>query len=503
MSTSTPPLTVRPHHADDLCVVPPSPQLREQIDAQLSALRVGAGSFIAPRLRLSEADRVGFNDGLIFPGTRYPVGTTAEVARRAALERAPLRGPVRVVVVLVEFADRQLPSGSVDRFRALFFSSSTLPHGSVKDYFTDVSGGLISLAGEVVGPYTLPRPLAAYAGAENGTQAIEPNARTMAADALAAADADVDFTPYDNDRNGYVDAFIVVHAGRGAEETGAAGDIWSHKWVLPIERAVDGTKVFGYLTIPEDSKIGVCAHELGHLLFGWPDLYDTDYSSAGIGDWCLMAAGSWGLGGDRPVHPSAWCKATQGWVDIVNQTVDSSVTLSDVKTSRTAYRLWKDGTLGNEYFLVENRMRDGYDASLPGDGLLVWHIDDAVASNRDERHYKVALVQADGLREMEANANQGDDGDPYPGSARNAALTDSSVPDSRSYAGSSTGVSITDIPGAAAAMTVRLGVQGAEPPPMDLGDVIEELHKLDERLGALEATVAGLLGGPSAGASGR
>ena len=40
-------------------------------------------------------------------------------------------------------------------------------------------------------------------------------------------------------------------------------------------------------------------------VFGWPDLYDTDDSSAGIGSWCLMSAGSWGGGGLRPVHPSA------------------------------------------------------------------------------------------------------------------------------------------------------------------------------------------------------
>lgn len=42
-------------------------------------------------------------------------------------------------------------------------------------------------------------------------------------------------------------------------------------------------------------------------VFGWPDLYDIDNSSAGIGSWCLMGSGNWGSGGDRPVHPSA-CK---------------------------------------------------------------------------------------------------------------------------------------------------------------------------------------------------
>ncbi len=124
----------------------------------------------------------------------------------------------------------------------------------------------------------------------------------------------------------------------------------------------DGTNIFGYLTVPEDSKIGVCAHELGHLLFGWPDLYDIDNSSAGLGDWCLMAGGSWnGNGGDVPAHPSAWCKSTQRWVTVTNQTTKKTVKVNDVKatTNATIYRLWSGGAKGTEYFLVENRQQTG------------------------------------------------------------------------------------------------------------------------------------------------
>ena len=76
----------------------------------------------------------------------------------------------------------------------------------------------------------------------------------MARDAALAADADVNFAPYDNDGNGYVDAFIVVHAGAGAEQTGSSNDIWSHKWVLAGgEYVADTTKIFAYLTVPEDA----------------------------------------------------------------------------------------------------------------------------------------------------------------------------------------------------------------------------------------------------------
>lgn len=448
-----------PHRMDDLCVVAPAPELRDKLAEQFAKLQARAAELVGRNLSLQAPTHVGLNDGLIFPGTYYPVGTTAAVAQRAALDRAPLRGALRVAVILVDFSDKPMAAGAAARFNNLFFSTGVLPNGSVKEYYADVSGGLIDIQGTVVGPYRMPQTVAAYAGSKNGMQGTVPNARTLADDALTAANPFVDFAPYDNDGNGYVDAFIVVHAGRGAEETGAAADIWSHKWVLPAERSVDGTKVYAYLTIPEDAKLGVSAHELGHLLFGWPDLYDTDYSSEGIGNWCLMAAGSWGLGGDRPVHPSAWCKATQGWINVVTQTANADVTITDVKTSRNAYRLWKDGAGGNEYFLVENRQQTGFDASMPGQGLLIWHIDEAVSGNTNESHYKVALMQADGLRQLEGNVNRGDAGDPFPGSAGNASFTGTSTPNSHSYAGSDTLVGVTGIPASAAAMSVHLTVK--------------------------------------------
>jgi immune inhibitor A len=274
----------------------------------------------------------------------------------------------------------------------------------------------------------------------------------------------VDFAPYDNDGNGFVDAFVVVHAGRGAEETGSPTDIWSHKWVLPQQRDVGGgTNVFGYLTIPEDAKLGVCAHELGHLVFGWPDLYDDDSSSRGIGDFCLMAGGSWGLGGKRPVHPSAWCKASQGWVRVTQLTSNRSVTVRDVKDRGSIYRLWRNGADGSEYFLVENRQKGGYDQSMPAQGLLVWHIDDAVDGNSDERHYQVALEQADGRRDLEANRNDGDAGDPFPGASRVTTFDDSSTPSSRSYGDLHTCVAIEGVPANNVSMKVRMRVKCTGP----------------------------------------
>ena len=157
-------------------------------------------------------------------------------------------------------------------------------------------------------------------------------------------------------------------------------------------RHADSTKIFGYLTVPEDCKIGVCAHELGHLLFGLPDLYDTDDTSEGIGNWCLMAGGSWNGGGDIPAHPSAWCKVEPGLGRrSTNVTAERQRQRQGRQDRRTrCYRLWKDGG-GRARSTSWSRTASGpaYDAQLPGDGLLVWHIDEAPADNTDENHYKV------------------------------------------------------------------------------------------------------------------
>ena len=487
------------HHREDLCRVAPSPEVRQRIAAALEEIglkrpappsdleSVGAAKgakkgtkkaaakkaakkgpsganvekFIASMIRLRQRNPPGLNDGLIVPGNEFPVGTPLRVVRSAALERAPLTGTVRVVVVLVNFSDQSMTKTKA-HFTNLFFSTGVISTGSVKEYFKEVSGGTINLEGEVVGPFTLSNTMAHYANEDSGTGAAEPNARTMAREAALAANPSVNYAPYDNDGNGFVDAFIVIHAGPGAEETLNVDHIWSHKWVLSGGALnVDGTKIFGYLTVPEDARIGVCAHELGHLLFGWPDLYDTDGSSEGIGDWCLMAGGSWNGSGNTPAHPSAWCKANQGWVSVVVQTSNASVSIADVKTGRKVYRLWKNGAGGSEYFLVENRQKTKFDKALPGAGLLIWHIDESVTSNANEVHPKVALKQADGLKQLESAANQGNAGDPFPGSTNNKTFNKSSNPNSLSYAGVDTCVSVTNISASAATMTATLGVKCA------------------------------------------
>ena len=172
---------------------------------------------------------------------------------------------------------------------------------------------------------------------------------------------------------------------------------------------------------------------------------------------------------------------------LTNESITQGATTSDV------YKLLSGSPSSGEYFLVENRQKTGFDAGLPGSGLLIWHIDgNTIASksltnevNDSEcypplscstDHYGVALVQADGQWSLEQNINMGDAGDPYSGS-NNASFSDNSYPNSKLYNGNESNVSITNISTTGSTMTATMSVTGTTiptptttPTPVDCGE---------------------------------
>jgi len=116
-----------------------------------------------------------------------------------------------------------------------------------------------------------------------------------------------------------------------------------------------------------------------------------------------------------------------------------------------------------EYFLIENRQRLGYDANLFGEGLLIWQIDpdwiaDRWSSNlvNANAHMGVWLRQADGSDDLGRSAQRGDAGDPFPGRSQNPAFHAGSTPESKSYEGTATGVTVFDIEPSGDDMLFRL-----------------------------------------------
>ncbi len=395
---------------------------------------------------------------------------------------------INVAVLLVDFSDHPWSTGYVTpntaAFDSILFSQNRLnPTGSMTEYFQEVSYNKLFVTGTVFGVYRMPQTYAFYVNGEGGTGSTYPNnSRGLVVDAVTTANnAGVDFSLFDTwgqlgISDGYVDAVLIVHAGYGAEGTGAATDMHSHKWELgPYMQTIDGVHINVFTVQPEEyyglrqaSPIGIFCHEFGHVL-GLPDLYDIDYipeTSKGLGKWSLMSSGVYLAQGKVPAQLDAWCKIYAGFVDPIEVSANLiGAPIPQVESNATIYKLWRQDVYGDEYFLVENRQKTGFDAYLPGEGLLIYHVDDgATFPNIDVNHYHVALEQADGLRQLELHAtNEGDVYDPFPGGFNRRSFDDHSVPSSRAYDGSITQVSVWDISDSDSLMTANLDVSWSRP----------------------------------------
>lgn len=366
---------------------------------------------------------------------------------------------LHVPVILVDFSDNEANNDDypVEHYEELLFSLDELDPGSVREWYLENSYGEVEIVGEVVGWVRLPQTYEYYVNHEHGNGDWPNNSQRMTYDAVNLVDDEVDFSAFDNDEDGEVEAVYIVHAGPGAEANDGDEDmIWSHAWALNRNRVrLDGVWINHYSTEPDDGQVGVFGHELGHAMFGLPDVYDRDYSSEGLGNWSMMAGGSWGGGGASPAHFDAWCKLQCGFIDpTVLAQNRNGVEIQPVEEADDTYILWTGGNFDNEYFLLENRQQIGFDASIPGSGLLIYHVDDNVEGqnddewypdHQDEGHYLVALEQADGNWDLELGENRGDAGDPFPGESNNQTFNNNSTPNSRNYGDQNTEVSITNI----------------------------------------------------------
>ncbi len=343
-----------------------------------------------------------------------------------------------VLVILIQFFNYSKTYDSAN-FDDLMNQPGYDVYGSAHDYYNECSYGQFDLQGDIDGWYQAENEYISY-GYNDGNNWEAAASLAREAIVWASLNTDIDFSKYDNNGDGEVDGLFVVHAGPGAE-TGASDFPWSHKWWLsaaglaPV--VTDGVTVDAYTMEPElytgteMTRIGVFVHEYGHAL-GLPDLYDTDGGSIGIGMWGVMAGGSWGGGGKSPVHFCGWSKAQLGWTNPINITADTTgIILPDASTSPVSYRLWTEGMPSSQYFLVENRGKTNFDRSLPGCGVAIWHIDDAIGGNSNEAHRKVDLEEAD-------NSENSSSGDVW----INKTFGVATIPNSSDYLGDSTSVSV-------------------------------------------------------------
>ena len=316
----------------------------------------------------------------------------------------------KAIVILINFTDvSQQPAHTKSYYDNLIFNNTT-GSNSMFNYYREVSYNQLNVTGTTGSKWFQSSHSMAYYG-EDATDTDENTTRSdpntwyifnLAREAVKLADSYIDFSQYDTDSDGVVDHVIIVHAGSGQESSGSSSnDIWSHKWSIwnyhdedwheDGEMTLDGVKVIGYTMLAEGSPLGTFAHEFFHDL-GAPDLYDYDTEfdeGYPVQDWDLMAGGSWANSGDTPTHMGGYLKwdidadpnnGINGWLTPTTVSTPQTIAIDQLE-STTGNRLFKvDIPETNQYFLVENRQKTGYDAFLPEAGILIWHIDEDMIS---------------------------------------------------------------------------------------------------------------------------
>jgi len=367
------------------------------------------------RLHRDGRGRIQSINALPEPGSGSP-------APAALQPRGPLvTGEKHGLTLLIRFPDRgedvTISRDQVDRF-----CNQLTPHysefgnnGSVAEYFHEVSGGTLNYRNEVTEYYTARNPRDYYTD-----ESIPYGSR--ASDLIREALEDLeargfDFRSADSNGDGVIDALNCFYAGYTTNVW--AKGLWPHAsglwWVSAKTQVQSGA--YQITDMGAGLTLGTFCHENGHMLCGFPDVYDYDYDSCGgAGSFCLMDFGGFGT---NPCPPNGYLRYRAGW-----GTAQEIVAGSDFTAALTAQR---DGLLANEFliqvnpaagtelYLIENRFKGDRDLGLATGGIAIWHVDEfgsnssqSYAHQSTHANYQIALIQADNLRDFERNLSSGD-----------------------------------------------------------------------------------------------
>ena len=343
--------------------------------------------------------------------------------------------PSRALFILVNFSDKAFSEASAAYYKSSL-GDQTEGAKSMYNYLKEQSGGQYAPPVDVFGPITLPKTVSYYGG--NDHQGNDKHPAEMVVEACKALDDTIDFAQYDANDDGLVDNVYVIYAGKGEADGGAASTIWPHQWDTysseQLYVQLDGKYILSYACSSELSgqdiySMGTPLHEYSHVI-GLPDYYDTEYASTNYtqqrtpGAWSLMDAGSYNDNGKTPPNYSIYDKYYLGW--LTPKVLAKDDQLNGILTTDYGDGYQINGgtsllsaTSTKTVYYIENRQRTGWDAALPGHGMIVWQVKYSSSAwegntlNNDGGSPRYTVVSASGNPR-----NIGKSSDPFPGTSR-------------------------------------------------------------------------------------
>ena len=344
---------------------------------------------------------------------RKVIGNKMRPRRVGTIDKSVFQGTKKAIVILAQYTDKKFTAdNSLDLYKKAINGINYKDgdfRGSVRDYFRAQSNGQFDIDFDVVGVCPLNKPYSYY-GKNVGDD--EPNTYEMIVEACQwAHNNGTDFSKYDWNGDGKVDQVYVIYAGLGEADGGTTNTVWPHMFYLSAYEGteyyekgltLDGVTIDTYACGPElqgdgrNNGVGTFCHEFSHCM-GFPDLYDYNSSWFGMGYFDLMDSGSYNGEGYLPAGYSAAEKSDCGWIELKDMTnITETVNVTDMAPQTqngNAYVIKNKGNK-NEYFVVEYRAKDGWDAEIPGEGIMITHIDfdqdiwDYNTANTKGQYYK-------------------------------------------------------------------------------------------------------------------
>ena len=352
----------------------------------------------------------------------------------------------RGIAVYIDFSDLPKPEDVThERMEALLnsmdYSEETIAQ-SVCKYWYEQSRGQVIIEHDIF-YYRAPKPSSYYAkldykeGVKLWHDALE---------SAVANNPDYAWDKLSTDENGKLRSVMIYNSDNFVRWIGA-----THHGGWTLANGVQIKSLYGsYLIRNGEPSLFTPIHESGHAFFKFPDTYDNGYDSGGTGAYTVMSGGR-----NSIIEPvGAPFKVQSNWGNIIEVEHKPGIQTMTIEADGNDVIVFRNPADDKEFYALEARKKSNVgNNSFPVDlGLLLWHTDLNVKTfNKEqamtpEKHYKHAIVQADGLFELEKGpakpTNIGNEGDIYiPGRT----FSNTTVPNSKWWNGDASNLEIKNI----------------------------------------------------------
>lgn len=308
---------------------------------------------------------------------------------------APPIGEIKGLAIIVDFSDAPATL-TVPEYNDFLNGADYNKYGnngSIKNYFSDISGGLVEYENVVYGIYRAPKTFAEYDAMPYGAGTAELLGLTLS----WIESKGFDFSSL-TIANGNIRAINMMYTGKPG--TWSKG-MWYHKGFYN-KFSADGVRSGDYnvSAANEPLEMNIICHENGHMIGEWPDTYQ--YNEAvngkdGIGRFDIMCDCYYKR---NPTWPNPYFLSRNGYGETIDVTHEA-LNVNDPGNSLIFYKYINEER-PEEFFIIQAKRKVGRGEGYPDEGVTIWRVNTKGDNQKSNR--EIRLVHAGGDDNAHATA---------------------------------------------------------------------------------------------------